>query len=176
MRRLPFRVGGLTAAVALALVAAGCGMAVPSKSGADSIKVVSSSAGMHLVDAQGRSLYLFERDEKGDSYCYGACAAVWPPVEVDKTPAAVAGVPASALGMFKRDDGEMQAMYRGHPLYYYSADASTPGKMRGEDAEQFGSSWYLVGQNGKSVEPKDDSGGSNNPNNSNNSNNNGGGY
>jgi predicted lipoprotein with Yx(FWY)xxD motif len=172
MRRLPFRVGGLTAAVALALalVAAGCGMAVPSKSGADSVKVVSSSAGMHLFDAQGRSLYLFERDEKGDSYCYGACAAVWPPVEVDKTPAAAAGVPPSALGTFKRDDGEMQAMYRGHPLYYYSADASTPGKMRGEDVEQFGAGWYLVGQNGKSVEPKDDSGGSNN------SNNGGGGY
>ena len=168
MRRLPFRVGGLTAA--LALVAAGCGMAVPSKSGADSVKVAPSSDGTHLVDAQGRSLYLFERDEKGDSYCYGACAAVWPPVEVDKTPSATAGVPASALGMFKRDDGEMQATYRGHPLYYYSADASTPGKTRGEDVEQFGAGWYLVGQNGKSVEPKGDSGGSNSSNNS------GGGY
>jgi predicted lipoprotein with Yx(FWY)xxD motif len=159
MRRLPFRVGGLSAAVALALVAAGCGMAVPSKSGADSVKAVSSSVGMHLVDAQGRSLYLFERDAKGDSSCYGACAAVWPPVEVDKTPVATAGVPASALGMFKRNNGEMQATYRGHPLYYYSADASTPGKMRGEDVKQFGAGWYLVGQNGKSVEPKDDSGG-----------------
>ena len=169
MRRLPFRVGGLTAAVALALVAAGCGMAVPGKSGADSVKVVSSSVGMHLVDAQGRSLYLFARDEKGDSYCYGACAAVWPPVEADKTPAAT-GLPASALGTFKRNDGEMQVTYRGHPLYYYSADASTPGKMRGEDVKQFGAGWYLVGQNGKSVEPKGDSGGSNNSNNS------GGGY
>ncbi len=170
MRRLPFRVGGLTAAVALAFVAAGCGMAVPSKSGADSVKVVPSSDGTRLVDAQGRSLYLFERDEKADSYCYGACAAVWPPVEVDKTPSAAAGVPASALGMFKRDDGEMQATYHGHPLYYYSADASTPGKTRGEDVEQFGAGWYLVGQNGKSVEPKGDSGGSNSSNNS------GGGY
>lgn len=173
MRRLPFRVGGLTAALALALVAAGCGMAVPSKSGADSVKVAPSSDGTHLVDAQGRSLYLFERDEKGDSYCYGACAAVWPPVEADKAPTAMAGVPASALGTFRRDDGEMQVTYRGHPLYYYSADASSPGKWRGEDVTQFGASWYLVSANGKSVEPKDQS---SNPNNGNNGNNGGGGY
>lgn len=159
MRPLPFRVGGLTAAVALALVAAGCGMAVPSKSGADSVKVVPSSVGMHVVDAQGRSLYLFQRDGKGNSNCYGACAAVWPPVEADKAPAATAGVPASALGTFKRDGGEMQVTYRGHPLYYYSADASSPGKTRGEAVQQFGAGWYLVGQNGTSVEPKGDSGG-----------------
>ena len=79
-------------------------------------------------------------------------------------------MPASALGVFKRDDGEMQVTYRGHPLYYYAADASAPGKTRGEDVKQFGAGWYLVGQNGRSVEPKGDSGGSNNSNNT------GGGY
>jgi len=179
MRRLPFRVGGLTAALILGLVAAGCGSAVPSKSGADGVKLMSSSVGTHLVDAQGHSLYLFEKDEKGDSYCYGACAAVWPPVEADKTPTAMAGVPASALGIFKRDDGEMQVTYRGHPLYYYSADASSPGKWHGEDVQQFGAGWYLVGANGKSVEPKDDSSMSNSGNGGNsrnNGNNSGGGY
>ncbi|MGH9065127.1 MAG: hypothetical protein ACRDX8_12775 [Acidimicrobiales bacterium] len=27
-----------------------------------------------LVDAKGRTLYLFEKDAKGTSSCYGACA------------------------------------------------------------------------------------------------------
>jgi hypothetical protein len=43
--------------------------------------------------------------------------------------------------------------YHGHPLYYYAADASSPGKTKGEDVDQFGSSWYLVDANGKPIEP-----------------------
>lgn len=48
--------------------------------------------------------------------------------------------------------------YHGHPLYYYAADASTPGKTRGEDVEQFGSGWYLVNGRGDAVESATDSG------------------
>lgn len=181
MRRLPLRVGGLTAALVLGLVAAGCGTAVPSKSGADAVKMTSSDVGTYLVDAQGRSLYLFEKDEKGESYCNGACAAVWPPFEAEKKPAAMNGVHASALGTIKRDDGEMQVTYNGHPLYYYSADASAAGKYRGEDVQQFGAGWYLVSRSGKSLEPKEESSGGKSNNNSGNSGNNngntgGGGY
>jgi predicted lipoprotein with Yx(FWY)xxD motif len=42
--------------------------------------------------------------------------------------------------------------YHGHPLYFYAADASTPGKTKGEGVEQFGAEWYLVGPAGKPVE------------------------
>jgi hypothetical protein len=44
--------------------------------------------------------------------------------------------------------------YHGHPLYYYAADASSPGKTKGEDLDQFGSSWYLVDADGKKIEPE----------------------
>ena len=53
----------------------------------------------------------------------------------------------------------MQVTYHGHPLYYYAADASTPGKTKGEDIDQFGDSWYLVGSRGQPVEPENHSGG-----------------
>src|SRR5690349_13453036 len=168
MKRLPTRVGGLSAALVLGLVAAGCGGAIPGKQGDTGVKVTSNSLGTFLVDAQGHTLYLFERDEKSDSYCSGACAAVWPPFEADHAPQAMAGLRTSALGVFKRDDGEMQVTYMGHPLYYYAADASTPGKTKGEGAKQFGAEWYVVGRNGKTVEPGDDS--------NSNSNKGGGGY
>lgn len=140
-------------ALGLAFVAAGCGGAIPSSDGGPAtLKMSSSSHGRFLVDAQGHSLYLFQKDEGGESYCTGACAAVWPPLETAAMPHAGTGVDSAALGTIKRSDGDMQVTYHGHPLYYYAADASTAGKTKGEDAVQFGSGWYLVGASGKPVE------------------------
>ena len=143
----------LMGAIGLAFVAAGCGGAIPSSNGGPAtVKMTSSTAGHFLVDGQGHSLYLFEKDESGESYCNGACAAVWPPLETSSKPRGGTGLDAGALGTIKRDDGDMQVTYHGHPLYYYAADASTPGKTKGEDIEQFGSGWYLVEATGKPVE------------------------
>ena len=113
---------------------------------------MSSADGRHLTDQQGHTLYLFDKDEKGDSYCTGACASVWPPLETNSKPQATGGVDAGALSTFKRDDGETQVAYHGHPLYYYAADASTAGKTKGQEVDQFGAEWYLVDPNGKPVE------------------------
>jgi predicted lipoprotein with Yx(FWY)xxD motif len=159
-------------AIGLALVAAGCGGAIPSSDGGPAaLKVAGSSDGRVLVDGRGQSVYLFEKDE-GESSCTGACAAVWPPLETSTAPRAGAGVQSAALGTIKRSDGDMQVTYHGHPLYYYAADASTPGKTKGEDIEQFGAGWYLVGGRGDPVEPESHSG--SNPNSG--SNGGGGGY
>jgi hypothetical protein len=86
--------------------------------------------------------------------------AVWPPLETSTAPQAGTGVAGGGLGTIKRDDGDMQVTYHGRPLYYYAADASTPDKTKGEDIEQFGSSWYLVSGNGQpfEAESNDDSG------------------
>src|SRR5436853_4319467 len=113
----------------VAVVAAGCGGAIPSSNGGPATLKMD---GQYLVDAQGHSVYLFEKDEDRESYCSGACAAVWPPLETSAAPTAGAGVQSAALGTIKREDGDMQVTYRGHPLYYYAADASTPDKTKGE--------------------------------------------
>ena len=161
-------------ALGLALVAAGCGGAVPSSDGGPAtLKLSSSSNGNYLVDSQGHTVYLFEKDEDGESYCNGACAAVWPPLETSSSPRTTGGLDSSALGTITRDDGDKQVTYHGHPLYYYAADASSRGKTRGEDVDQFGSTWYLVNSGGKPMEPPSDesNGGSNTGTTSN-----GGGY
>jgi predicted lipoprotein with Yx(FWY)xxD motif len=152
MRRLLWR----TAPLAIALVAAGCGAAIPSSNGgAARVRAMPSENGRILVDSKGHTLYLFEKDEEGESYCDGACAAVWPPYETEAAPRAGGGLTGSSLGTIKRPDGDLQVTYQGHPLYYYAADASTVGKTKGEGLEQFGSEWYLVGPNGKPVEEEE---------------------
>lgn len=142
-------------AIGLALVAAGCGGAIPSSDGGPAALKLD---GQYLVDSQGHSVYLFEKDEGGESYCSGACAAVWPPLETSTAPRAGAGIQHAALGTNKRPDGDVQVTYHGHPLYYYAADASTADNTKGEGIEQFGAGWYLVGAHGQPVEPKSGSG------------------
>jgi predicted lipoprotein with Yx(FWY)xxD motif len=142
-------------ALGLALVAAGCGGAIPSSDGGPAALKLD---GRYLVDSQGHSVYLFEKDEDGESYCSGACAAVWPPLETSTAPRGGAGVQEAELGTIERPDGDMQVTYHGHPLYYYAADASTPDNTKGEDIEQFGAGWYLVGAHGQPVESQSDSG------------------
>lgn len=135
------------------LAAAGCGGAIPGSQGGHATVTSSrSSLGRVLVDESGQTLYLFEKDEPSESYCTGACAGVWPPVETDGSLTAGPGVARSRLGTIVRDDGERQVTYAGHPLYYYAGDASTPGKTAGEGLDQFGSEWYLVSPAGKVVE------------------------
>jgi predicted lipoprotein with Yx(FWY)xxD motif len=142
-------------AIGLALVAAGCGGAIPSSDGGPATLKLD---GRYLVDNQAHSVYLFEKDESGESYCGGACAAVWPPLETSTAPQAGAGIQDAALGTTERSDGDMQVTYHGHPLYYYAADASTPDNTKGENIEQFGAGWYLVGAHGQPVEPESNSG------------------
>ena len=39
-----------------------------------------TALGKVLVDARGHTLYLFKKDKRGRSACYGACATYWPPL------------------------------------------------------------------------------------------------
>jgi predicted lipoprotein with Yx(FWY)xxD motif len=133
------------AALAFALAGAGCGGAIPSSDGGPARVEVSNG---HLVDGAGRSLYLFERDDGGESYCTDACAAVWPPLETNSAPQGGGAVAGSALGTIVRGDGDRQVTYHGHPLYYYAADASKPGSTRGQEVDQFGAEWYLLAASG----------------------------
>jgi predicted lipoprotein with Yx(FWY)xxD motif len=147
----------------IAVAIAGCGggsgnaSATPStattksgSSGAAAVNVRSTSLGKILVDSQGRTLYLFEKDTGPKSTCSGACASAWPPFRTSGKPKAGSGVTASLLGTTTRSDGNDEVTYNGHPLYYYAGDQKA-GDTNGQDLNQFGASWYVLSPAGNKI-------------------------
>lgn len=115
------------------------------------IGVAQTNLGRILVGAEGRTLYLFTKDNKlGRSTCTGACAAAWPPALTVGQPVAGAGVNAGLLGTLKRPDGTTQVTYNKHALYYYAKDQKA-GDTTGQDVRDFGGEWYAVTPEGKRV-------------------------
>jgi predicted lipoprotein with Yx(FWY)xxD motif len=104
--------------------------------------------GAHLVDGEGRALYLFTSDTPNKSTCTGTCAETWPPALTDATPLPGVGVDAALLGIALRDDGTAQVTYNGHPLYRFSADVAA-GEARGQGTRGV---WYVVSPTGDKVE------------------------
>ena len=115
------------------------------------VKVRSTSLGKIIVDAQGRTLYLFEKDKSGRSACSGQCAKFWPPLITSGKPRASAGVKASLLGTTKRSDGRMQVTYAGHPVYRFLKDTAS-GQTKGEGLKFFGAEWYVLAPSGKKID------------------------
>jgi len=115
------------------------------------VAVAKSKLGRILVDGRGRSLYLFARDRSRRSMCFTACATYWPPLLTSGKPKAGGKTKASLLGTTKRKDGKKQVTYKGHPLYYFAADAKA-GDTKGQDVDAFGAEWYVLDPNGKKIE------------------------
>lgn len=148
---------GRSRLVALALALASAALLLSLSAGAASgagratVKTHSSSLGKILVDAQGRSLYLFEKDKGKRSACYGQCAKFWPPLLTTGKPTAAAGAKASLLGTTRRSNGSMQVTYAGHPLYLFVEDKK-PGATKGEGSKAFGAGWYVFSPSGKKID------------------------
>ncbi|MGI8800901.1 MAG: COG4315 family predicted lipoprotein [Solirubrobacteraceae bacterium] len=104
--------------------------------------------GQLLVDAKGRTLYLFTADRGHRSACAGACATAWPPLLVSHAPRGGRGIRAGRLSLIRRAGGQTQLAYYGQPLYYYIGDRQ-PGQINCQDAEEFGGHWWLVKPNGR---------------------------
>jgi predicted lipoprotein with Yx(FWY)xxD motif len=118
-----------------------------------------TTLGRVLVDARGRTLYLFAKDKGGRSACYGACATYWPPLVSTAKPQAASGVRASSLALTKRTDGKRQVTYAGHPLYTFSLDTRA-GQTSGQGLTDFGGSWNAVAASGRAVKSTASSGSS----------------
>lgn len=142
MRKLSIVAAVLAAALAAGAAAGATGGAV--------VKTRTTGLGRVLVDAQGRSLYLFEADKSGRSACYGTCAKFWPPLLTTAKPRAAAGAKAALLGTIRRTDGRLQVTYRGHPLYLFVKDAKA-GQTSGEGVDGFGGLWYVLAPSGASI-------------------------
>jgi predicted lipoprotein with Yx(FWY)xxD motif len=143
----------LTAVAASALIAstaAAFAVAGGSATGGARVAIGKSALGRILVDSKGITLYDFPPDRGKISVCYGACAALWPPLLTHGKPQAGRGVHASLLGTTKRKDGKLQVTYGGHPLYYFVTDRK-PGQTTGQGLNQFGGPWWVLSAAGKEI-------------------------
>jgi predicted lipoprotein with Yx(FWY)xxD motif len=120
------------------------------KGGAARIATASHGVGTMLVDARGRSVYLWKADTGKKSMCSGACAQSWPAVTTKGAPKAGGAVKASLLGTSRRSDGTTQVTYAGHPLYTFAGD-SAAGQLNGQGSNGFGAVWLVVAPNGKAI-------------------------
>jgi predicted lipoprotein with Yx(FWY)xxD motif len=113
--------------------------------GGSAVSVRHTSVGQTLVDANGRTLYLFEADKHNVSRLSAAGRAVWPPFTAAGTIKAEGGAQAAKLGTTTR--GFKQVTYNGHPLYYYIGDHA-PGSTKGQNLNQFGALWFVLSTGG----------------------------
>ena len=73
--------------------------AQPEESADATVAVEDSDLGQIVVDAEGKTLYVFLADEGSDSTCYDDCEAAWPPLTVE--------------GIAPRDDGARGRLHAG---------------------------------------------------------------
>lgn len=102
---------------------------------ANIVNEVKSELGTILADANGMSLYTFDKDKRKRSNCYNDCAVNWPPM--------LAGDGAhdnGKLSLVKRKDGTRQWAYKGAPLYYWVGDADA-GDVSGDGV---GGVWHIA--------------------------------
>ena len=91
--------------------------------------------GKALVDINGMTLYVFDRDGAGKSNCNAQCTVSWPPL--------IADTDAQADGSFSfisRDDGRKQWAYNGKPLYTWAKDKK-PGDATGDGVNN---AWHVA--------------------------------
>ena len=139
-----FAAAAVAASIAAALALAG------TQTGGTKVALATTPLGRILVDSKGITLYDFVKDKGTMSACYGACAALWPPLTTKGKPVAGRGVRASLLGTTKRKDGKLEVTYGGHPLYYFVTDRK-PGQTTGQGVNQFGAPWWVISAAGKEI-------------------------
>jgi predicted lipoprotein with Yx(FWY)xxD motif len=110
----------------------------PPKNGAKTLpaQVTSGKSGIMLADANGMTLYYFEKDDSPNkSNCNGKCAERWIPY--------AAPADAQANGDFTvivRSDGSKMWAYRYRPLYTSKQDKA-PGDANGTDPSNL---WHIA--------------------------------
>jgi predicted lipoprotein with Yx(FWY)xxD motif/mono/diheme cytochrome c family protein len=111
--------------------------------------------GRILVNSTGRTLYVFQRDNRSKVTCTGGCAAVWPPVVLPPGGHAEGtnGVKASLLGEAANPTGGKVVTYDGWPLYTYVADMK-PGSIAGQDINLNGGLWWVITTSGTVIKTK----------------------
>ncbi|TDD28815.1 hypothetical protein E1218_06115 [Kribbella turkmenica] len=101
--------------------------------------------GKVVVDGNGRTVYVFDKDTPGTSNCEGDCLAKWPVVPAGEGTPQLEGIDASLVGTVTRNDGSKQLSIGGLPIYLFAQDTRA-GEAKGQAV---GGVWWVVGADGK---------------------------
>lgn len=88
-----------------------------------------------LTDANGMTLYTFDKDEAGVTNCYDKCAENWPPLIAEE-----GATPEGDFTLVERNDGTQMWAYKGEPLYLWVKDEK-PGDTTGDGV---GEVWHTA--------------------------------
>lgn len=89
----------------------------------------------HFVDANGATLYTYDKDPEDKSVCRNNCAKNWPPALADEDDTA-----SGDWTFVESHDGKRQWAYKGKPLYLFAKDTK-PGDINGDGV---GRVWHLA--------------------------------
>ena len=111
--------------------------------------------GVILVNAKGRTLYMFVPDKQSKVTCVATCAAIWPPVKLPNGAKAVAAgtTKARLLGSDRNPSGGRVVTYNKWPLYTYVSDTAA-GQAKGQGLKLNGGYWYVLSPSGKVIKTK----------------------
>ncbi|URC12346.1 hypothetical protein [Flavobacterium sp. B183] len=109
----------------------------------------STTLGSYLSDKDGKSLYFFATDAKGQASCTGGCEAVWPPFYVDNLTAEKlsSGLTLTDFTTITTTSGKKQLTYKGWPLYYYAPSingTNTPETTGQTTGDGVGGVWFIA--------------------------------
>jgi len=86
-----------------------------------------------LTDSEWMTLYIFTKDKKNISNCYGECEVKWPVFYNSK-------LKDNLYSSITRKDWKMQTTYNGQPIYYFFKDEK-PWDMKWEWLKWV---WYTI--------------------------------
>jgi predicted lipoprotein with Yx(FWY)xxD motif len=111
--------------------------------------------GVVLVNAKGRTLYTFAKDQRRHVTCTGQCASFWPPLKWKGAGKPKAGGTAKAklVGTDMNPSGGRVVTYSKWPLYTYVGDGGA-GQANGQAISQSGGKWYVISPAGKVIKHK----------------------
>lgn len=117
----------MTSTFALILLA-GTALAAPTMT-------ATGAGGDMLTNADGMTLYIFDKDAEGVSNCAAECVANWPIL------AATADDTADGeYTIIDRADGMKQWAYKGKPLYTFVKDTAA-GEVKGDGVKEV---WHIA--------------------------------
>jgi predicted lipoprotein with Yx(FWY)xxD motif len=115
---------------------------------ATATKSVKGSQQKILVDSNGMTLYVNEKDKPGKPACTGSCLTAWPPLTATGTITVAPGLTLSKYTTVTASDGTKQVAVNGSPLYLWMNDKK-PADATGQDVGGF----YVVMTSGTKYDP-----------------------